>query len=226
MFYYTRINSVLNTDKINVLKKIFTSAFSNTIYKKPFEHIREIGCEQLLEAEGYLQLMHKLKKMAECESGYNHLKFTKLWLVHSTSKVTNTKELPYVPHFDKERYIKAMVYLDDVTLKDGPIYLSELIDASDIDFRRNNLPNNYKKTGDNIFADDELASDMKPIIGKMGDVVIFDTNAPHKAGTISPGHSRKVLRFDYVHESFLIKQKKRNKLINYITSKFKINNKL
>ena len=27
----------------------------------------------------------------------------------------------------------------------------------------------------------------------------FDTNSPHKAGILLEGHSREVLRFDYVH---------------------------
>jgi ectoine hydroxylase-related dioxygenase (phytanoyl-CoA dioxygenase family) len=38
---------------------------------------------------------------------------------------------------------------------------------------------------------------MIPMVGLAGDVVFFDTNVPHKAGMVSNGYERYVLRFDF-----------------------------
>ena len=41
--------------------------------------------------------------------------------------------LPYIPHIDKQRYLKAMVYLHDVSLEHGPIHLGKVKEEVDIE---------------------------------------------------------------------------------------------
>jgi ectoine hydroxylase-related dioxygenase (phytanoyl-CoA dioxygenase family) len=38
---------------------------------------------------------------------------------------------------------------------------------------------------------------MEPVLGKAGDVIFFDTNAAHRAGIVSEGFERNVIRFDF-----------------------------
>lgn len=119
--------------------------------------------------------------------------FEKLWLVKSQSVDTDMTKLPYIAHFDKRRYLKGMVYLNDVTSDHGPIHLTET-DLEAADKARRNLPKDYKERGLNSAPPGTV---MSPIVGNAGTVILFDTNAPHHAGKVSPGMTRKVLRFDY-----------------------------
>ena len=38
---------------------------------------------------------------------------------------------------------------------------------------------------------------MIPMVGSAGDIILFDTNTAHKAGIVSKGYMRRVLRFDF-----------------------------
>jgi hypothetical protein len=129
--------------------------------------------------------------------GYN-VDFEKLWLVESKSVDTDMTKLPYIPHFDKRRYLKGMIYLNDVTADHGPIHLGET-DLAAADKQRRNLPSDYKERGLNSVP---AGTPMTPILGNAGTVILFDTNAPHHAGKVSPGMSRKVLRFDFLDKAW------------------------
>ena len=69
-----------------------------------------------------------------------NLNFEKLWLVSSSSNDTKKTTLPYIPHIDKRRYLKAMVYLHDVNLEHGPIHLGRVKSKTDIEQKRKKLP--------------------------------------------------------------------------------------
>jgi hypothetical protein len=121
--------------------------------------------------------------------------FEKMWLVKTQSKDVDDSKLPYIPHFDKRRYLKGMIYLNDVGYGDGPIHLSPIIDDA-IDIRRKSLPLDYKSKGLNsvVLKNEDIP---RPIIGNAGMLILFDTNAPHHAGLVQPNRTRKVLRFDF-----------------------------
>ena len=132
---------------------------------------------------------------------YNEIKpiklnLAKLWLISSSSKHTDPSVLPYIPHFDKHRYFKAMIYLHDVTKDHGPLHLGNVSEDVDIESKRNKLPENYKLLGLNTINDNDISGEMIPMLGSAGDI-IFDTNTAHKAGIVTEGYMRRVLRFDF-----------------------------
>ena len=107
-----------------------------------------------------------------------------------------------MPHFDKQRLLKVMLYLNDVTKKHGPIHFGSLLDPNNIDKRRMSLPKNYKELALNLIDKKQLISKMVPILGKAGDAIFFDTNSAHAAGVAQGNNSRKVLRFDFDVKGF------------------------
>lgn len=63
-------------------------------------------------------------------------------MVKSKPKDTDSTKLPYIPHFDKQRYLKAMIYLHDVDINHGPIHFGNLQLPAEIEIRRRKLPAN------------------------------------------------------------------------------------
>lgn len=121
------------------------------------------------------------------------LAFAKLWLVESSEQSTAHDTVPYLPHIDRDRYVKAMVYLDDVGEGDGPLTMAELAPER-MEAMRRALPDDYKAKGGNVVRDDLAYA---PLTGVAGDLILFDTNCPHHAGRVEAGGRRRVLRFDY-----------------------------
>ena len=52
------------------------------------------------------------------------LAFAKLWCVRSDEDSGDDDRVPWVPHIDRDRYVKAMVYLDAVSEADGPLTIA------------------------------------------------------------------------------------------------------
>ena len=57
---------------------------------------------------------------------YSKLKLEKIWFVHTLNENSREGVLPYVPHFDKRRYLKLMIYLTNVSESDGPFTTASL----------------------------------------------------------------------------------------------------
>ena len=64
------------------------------------------------------------------------------------SKHFNLNKLPYIPHIDKKRMFKIMVYLHNVNIDQGPIFLAKC-DTNKFENLRLNLSENYKERGEN-----------------------------------------------------------------------------
>ena len=142
-------------------------------------------------------LLKKVRHEFEQIIGSSAIRLMKLWLVSSNHSSSNPDTLPYITHFDKRRSLKAMVYLHDVTIEHGPIHLGRTKDNVNIEKRRQSLPKDYKQHGLNLISNDEIKGSLSPVLGQSGDVIFFDTNMPHKAGLVSEGFKREVLRFDF-----------------------------
>lgn len=129
----------------------------------------------------------------ENDSQYEKLKLEKVWYVHSQFKKTNAGTLPYIPHFDKRRYLKIMIYLEDVGLKDGA-YTTASVNTQLNEEKRKKI----NKDDENRFANliDEPLK-FERITASAGDAIIFDTNCPHFATPVEKGGDRKVLRLDF-----------------------------
>ena len=112
-----------------------------------------------------------------------------------------------------------MVYLHDINLDHGPIHLGKAKNNVDIEQIRKKLPQDYKKRGLNILNSNQIDGNLTPILGRAGDVIFFDTNTPHKAGEITEGYNRKILRFDFERPSFNSKDNVIEKIIKLIGKK-------
>ncbi|MAD56965.1 MAG: hypothetical protein CMK44_00140 [Porticoccus sp.] len=219
-FFFHKENSVINEKLINSLLDRFDNIFNRDDYKTDHQNTRELNNESISKEPLFQSLLNQIHKKFETITNTPDLKFNKLWLVYSQSSSGDKSKLPYIPHIDKSRYLKAMIYLNDVSINNGPIHLGKVKDNIDIENIRINLPHNYKLKNLNVINDKNLEKDLTPMIGKAGDVIFFDTNTPHKAGNISEGYYRKVLRFDFERPSFPYKKNLLEKLFNKLRFDF------
>ena len=197
-FTFVKENAFVNKPKTEKLLLRFDQIFYNKKYESVSQNVIEIDTNKIHNEPLFASLLYKVKKKFQIITGNSDLIFEKLWLVHNTSNNSDKTQLPFIPHIDKQRCLKAMVYLHNVNLSHGPIYLGKIKNSFDMEQKRIKLPKNYRKKNLNFVSKNELQGDMIPMLGKAGDVIFFDTNSPHKAGIVKKNYSRKVLRFKFV----------------------------
>ncbi len=124
------------------------------------------------------------------------VRFDDVWFSKTQKSQYKIGELPNIPHIDKIRKLKAMIYLNHVTEYDGPIYLTSC-DVNRYEKLRLNLKKDHKKNLENTIKDIPLNKYL-PIVGNFGNLIIFDTNTPHFAGPfLKDNITRKVIRFNF-----------------------------
>ena len=212
-FIFAKKNLLLDGVLTEKLLRKFDQIYQENTSKNIHANFLDLRKDDIMKIPLFLSLLNKIQKKFESITGHNDLSFEKLWLVSSLSDDTNKITLPYIPHIDKRRYLKAMVYLHDVNLEHGPIHLGRVKSTIDIEQKRKKLPSDYKEKGLNTISDKDLDGSLTPITGKAGDVIFFDTNTPHKAGVIKDNYYRKVLRFDFERPYFNPKQSMLNRIM-------------
>lgn len=212
-FTYFKKKKLIDKKTINNLRDRFDYIYQKNIYKTLSNQIYVLKKKDLLNEPLFTSLFNLLKKEYELISGKYDLSLAQLQLHHTVAKNTDYTKLPYIPHIDKSRYLKAMIYLHDVTLDHGPINLGNIKQGVDIEKIRKKLPKNYKESGLNSISHKDIEGDMKALEGNAGDVIFFDTNTPHHAGIITKGYSRKILRFDFERPFF-------NSIKSYILNRY------
>lgn len=212
-FIFAKKNLLLDEVLTEKLLREFDQIYQENTSKNIHANFLDLRKDDIMKIPLFLSLLNKIQKKFETIIGHNDLSFEKLWLVSSLSDDTNKITLPYIPHIDKRRYLKAMVYLHDVNLEHGPIHLGRVKSTTDIEQKRKKLPSDYKEKGLNTISDKDLDGSLTPITGKAGDVIFFDTNTPHKAGVIKDNYYRKVLRFDFERPYFNPKQSMLNRIM-------------
>ena len=175
-----------NFKNIKVIKNINKFKFLNNIYK---------------------ELTSILKK-----NNIADYKFEDVWAQKSEHITTQPGELPFIPHIDKIRKFKVMIYLNDVAEESGPIHFVKCKPNNYENFRKN-LGKNYKANKENEIKDFDI-SDYENCNGPVGTIIFFDTNCPHFAETIKKENfdSRYIYRFNFIinqKNSFLKKLKER-----------------
>lgn len=201
-FIFAKKNLFLDRALTERLLIEFDQIFQENTSENIHANFLDLRKDDIVRIPLFLSLLNKIQKKFKLITGYNDLSFEKLWLVNSLSNDKNKFSLPYIPHIDKNRYFKAMVYLHDVSLNHGPIHIGQVKSTTNIEQIRKKLPSDYKEKGLNTINDEHLDGGLIPMIGKAGDVVFFDTNTPHKAGIIEDNYYRKVLRFDFKRPIF------------------------
>ena len=196
-FEYAVAKGFLREENVSLLNSEFSSAFGDLKFSKIHPNVVQFSVEQVESSDVLSRTSRQIISHFTDTLETSGIVLSKVWFVKSQSKDTDPNKLPYLPHFDKHRYLKAMIYLHDVVENHGPIHFGKYLKPSEIDSRRKELPANYKELGLNTIKSCELKSDMEPILGQRGDVIFFDTNAAHCAGIVSEGFERHVIRFDF-----------------------------
>jgi len=199
--------ALLSKDEVSALQHSLRELRSKNLFRLIPQGIYEAEksvVEHCVHLGKIANLVHS--KLLELESSVSSLRLDKIWHVESTSKSSHVGKLPYLLHFDKARYLKAMIYLSDVGDGDGAICVGTASPET-FEARRRKLPEGYKEYQLNSVAPEEAGCVIE-MTGSAGDCIYFDTNTPHKAGILHTGHMREVLRLDFVHpidEGFLRK---------------------
>ena len=93
---------------------------SHYLDEKPLENIKII-----YDPIKFPFLENTLKKVIDILKDENQIKFDSIWVQKTTKQSShyNPAKLPLIPHIDKKRMFKIMVYLNDVIKENGPINL-------------------------------------------------------------------------------------------------------
>ena len=208
-------------EEVTLLASEFEEAFNNPHSHKLSENIIQLNTDEIENSAILSSVCMRVEAHLVNVFNVSGICFAKAWFVKSQSKISDPTELPYLPHFDKHRFLKAMIYIHEVKNEHGPIHFGKLITPSQIDVRRKNLPANYKKLGLNTIKSCELKSGMMPILGSKGDVIFFDTNTAHCAGIVSKGFERHVIRFDFDVQGFNSEKSFVKRLFSAISSRMR-----
>jgi ectoine hydroxylase-related dioxygenase (phytanoyl-CoA dioxygenase family) len=113
---------------------------------------------------------------------------------------------PYAYHFDRQNNFKFLFYLSDVGIDDGPTHF---VPENHMDYKQHRL--DYIDAGKDIWeisnvmwkyhVGDSIEEMEVPVVGDAGTLVIFDTDTPHRAGDLSRGHQREIMRIDTISPS-------------------------
>jgi len=183
-------------DELSSLNRLFEISFDRP-EKKSRTNVVEFGKVEIFGSDVLNSARMKIESYFALRHRISGVHCAKVWMVKSQARDSDPTELPYLPHFDKHRYLKAMIYLHHVEEDHGPIHFGRVVNPSDIEARRRVLPANYKDLGSNTVRASEMKSGLEPVLGKAGDVVFFDTNVAHSAGIVKAGFERRVIRFDF-----------------------------
>jgi ectoine hydroxylase-related dioxygenase (phytanoyl-CoA dioxygenase family) len=220
-FEYTVAKSFLSEETVSLLSSEFGRAFDVPEANKVYRGVVQFTAKQLENSEVLSPVSGQIISHFTDTLGASGIVLDKAWFVKSQSKDTDPNKLPYLPHFDKHRYLKAMIYLHDVVEDHGPIHFGRLLNPAEIDTRRRRLPANYKDLGLNTIKASEMISGMEPVLGKAGDVIFFDTNAAHRAGIVSEGFERNVIRFDFNVRGFNPQKSFIQRLFSVVSSRLR-----
>jgi len=196
-FDYSIARSFLDDASLSSLTSEIARAVDDVRAKKIGSNIVQLNSYQIEESEIFGRVLGKIVLYFSENLGVSGFSLAKVWLVETQPTDIDPTKLPYFPHFDRHRYLKAMVYLHDVDEDHGPIHFGNSSNPSAIEYRRRRLPTNYKEFGLNGVKSSEMESFFEPVLGKAGDAIFFDTNTPHSAGIVRDGFERRVIRFDF-----------------------------
>ena len=205
----------MNEEKLNIKKDGFKKLDNNffNIGEDIVNEFNTISNTKNFNNIGYkntaiINKLENLKGFTQIENLYENIKklfiknkidnliFDDIWFVKSLEEIYESEKLPYVPHIDKVRKIKVMIYLNDVEIEDGPLFIIKTKPSRYENFRKKLKPD-YKIRQENEIKDLKI-EDYFPLKGKFGTAIIFDTNAPHFAGKLYHKNSlRNIIRFNF-----------------------------
>jgi hypothetical protein len=128
----------------------------------------------------------------------HNIKFEDVWIQKKYNRMYIENELPNIPHIDKIRKIKIMIYFNEIKIENGPIHLIKS-NPNNFEKIRVNLKKDYKLRKENSIKD-FLIENYQACTGHIGTSIFFDTNTPHFAGKFyftNKENFRKTARFNF-----------------------------
>ncbi len=141
------------------------------------------------------KIFNDIKKILQ-SNNINYI-FEDVWAQKSEYINSRPGELPFIPHIDKQRKFKIMVYLNDVHQNSGPIHFIKC-KPGDYENFREKLSKTYQVDKENEIKDFDV-SKYENCSGPAGTTIFFDTNCPHFAGEFKQGNldTRYIYRFNF-----------------------------
>ena len=122
-FNFCKDSTLLNKKETETLLNRFDQIYKENMHKSLTPGIKELMGDEISNEPLFTSLLERIHKKFEFILDKNDLIFEKLWLVSSIPIDADETKLPYIPHIDKDRSLKAMIYLHDVSLNHGPIHI-------------------------------------------------------------------------------------------------------
>lgn len=125
--------------------------------------------------------------------------FTEIFITHEFTGEKGLARNGYL-HFDRIWTFKYFYYLTDVeALNDGPLQVVPKSHRLGTRMRLEQSTKPYEQQKNRIEIDypevyNSLESEITPIFGKAGTLIVFNTDIFHMGGKVSDGHERKVCR--------------------------------
>jgi hypothetical protein len=129
----------------------------------------------------------------------NSCNFTEIFLTHEFTNSNGIERNGFL-HFDRIWTFKYFYYLSDVdTINDGPLHVVPASHYMGAMLRTRQIGKPYEHQDNRIQINypeiyDEIKENIKPIFGKAGTLVIFNTDTFHMGGNVSGNNERKVCR--------------------------------
>ena len=173
----------------------FHEIFNDPNQKRHTNHKQEI-LENIIiikdiNEHPYLKEFYKNLSNFLKDNNFGTLKLKDVWLQKSNQTTYKENELPFIPHIDKNRSFKVMIYLSDVKKKDGPLHLIK-INPERFENLRQNLSKDYflnKENHINNLSDKNFID----CSGQRGTSIFFDTNCPHFAGKFESNATERLI---------------------------------
>ena len=199
---YVKIDKFIDTDSCKDVEKQVKKAFKKA--KKNYFHTKTNYVKVLSvknEDSKNVKYFNFLNYFFDNENIHRFIKeyfdsedveISKIFLAESSSTGTEVDVLPYKMHFDKDRYLKFMIYLRDVGEGDGGITFAKKEWNTSL---QEELLSREALKEENVVEVDDL-SKIEEMKGLAGTCIVFDTNITHKAGQVLSKQKRLVLRID------------------------------
>lgn len=133
------------------------------------------------------------------------VQLSKIWFQRTSNHSPDgfsEKTTPFLPHIDVHRMWKAMIYVDDINVENGP-FMSSYLDPNlfeegrvSASIRIETGQSNPQEEWSALLKNLTIA-DFTPVVGQAGTVHVFDTNTPHLAGTPKGQKFRRIVRLDF-----------------------------
>jgi ectoine hydroxylase-related dioxygenase (phytanoyl-CoA dioxygenase family) len=176
----------------------FERMYAEKAAESGYENVAQLFPQDMAVLPVADALLQQVKKHMQAISP--SLKFGQLWLVKSREENVHADVVPFVPHIDNGRYIKAMVYLDDVSADDGPFTVAS-VPPDSFDAMRKRFGADYKARSENVISCIPREA-FHACTGPAGSVIFFDTNCPHFAGHVRRQGQRRIFRFNFTNPAW------------------------